>query len=39
LEAMKMENVIASPNDGTVAKVEVDVQEKVDKNHILIRFE
>ena len=39
LEAMKMENVIASPNDGIVAKVEVDVQEKVDKNHILIRFE
>ncbi len=39
LEAMKMENVIASPNEGVVSKVEVEVQEKVDKNHVLIRFE
>ncbi len=38
LEAMKMENVIASPNEGVVSKVEVEVQQKVDKNHVLIRF-
>ena len=39
LEAMKMENVIAAPNDGKVSKIEVLVKEKVEKNQILVRFE
>ncbi|MFT5513354.1 MAG: biotin carboxyl carrier protein [Bacteroidia bacterium] len=39
LEAMKMENVISAPNDGKVSKVEVQIQDKVDKNQVLIRFE
>jgi biotin carboxyl carrier protein len=39
LEAMKMENVIAAPNEGVVAEIAVNIQEKVDKNQVLVRFE
>ena len=38
LEAMKMENSIKSPQAGTIDKVFVSVNEKVDKNHVLISF-
>jgi len=38
LEAMKMENVIKSPGDGIVEKVNVSEKENVEKNHILISF-
>ena len=39
LEAMKMENVIKSPVDGTVNAVHVKAGESVDKNQVLISFE
>jgi biotin carboxyl carrier protein len=39
LEAMKMENAIKSPADGTVASVHVTKGQAVDKNFVLIRFE
>jgi biotin carboxyl carrier protein len=38
LEAMKMENVLKSPSDATVKKIEVKKSDKVEKNQILIRF-
>ncbi|MCB9262053.1 MAG: acetyl-CoA carboxylase biotin carboxyl carrier protein subunit [Flavobacteriales bacterium] len=38
LEAMKMENVIASPCDAMVASIEVKTQQKVDKNAVLVKF-
>ena len=38
LEAMKMENAIKSPQAGIIDKVHISVNEKVDKNHILISF-
>ncbi|MFC2175713.1 biotin/lipoyl-containing protein [Bacteroidota bacterium] len=38
LEAMKMENVIKSPADGTVASVEVEKGNTVEKNEVMIRF-
>ncbi len=39
LEAMKMENVIKSPGDGTVKEVQVKVGDNVDKNQVLVSFE
>ena len=39
LEAMKMENVIKSPVDGTIAVVHVKAGDSVDKNQVLISFE
>jgi len=39
LEAMKMENAIKSPQEGTIASVEVQKQDKVEKNQILIIFD
>lgn len=39
LEAMKMENVIKSPGDGIVAKIQVDEKQSVEKNQVLISFE
>lgn len=39
LEAMKMENVIAAPNDGVVSEVAVKAQDKVDKNQLLVKFQ
>lgn len=38
LEAMKMENVIKSSGDGTVARILVKKGETVDKNQILVEF-
>lgn len=38
LEAMKMENVIKSPGDSVVKKVEVSKGNSVEKNQILISF-
>ncbi len=38
LEAMKMENVIKSPVDGTIKKVRVETGNAVEKNEVLIEF-
>jgi len=38
LEAMKMENVIKSPCDALVSEIPVSVQQKIDKNAVLVRF-
>ena len=38
LEAMKMENVIKSPADGTIASVEVEKGDTVEKNEVMVRF-
>ena len=38
LEAMKMENIIKSPQDGVIKSCEVKVGATVDKNQILITF-
>ena len=39
LEAMKMENAIKSPQDGTIKTVEIQDQQKVEKNQVLITFD
>lgn len=39
LEAMKMENVIKSPREGTIAKVNVKKGQAVEKSELLIAFE
>jgi biotin carboxyl carrier protein len=39
LEAMKMENVIKSPRDGKVKKVNVQLRQPVEKNQVMIEFE
>jgi biotin carboxyl carrier protein len=39
LEAMKMENMIKSPADGTVKKISITKGDKVEKNDILIEFD
>ena len=39
LEAMKMENVIKSPVDGTIAALHVQKGDSVEKNQLLLRFE
>lgn len=38
LEAMKMENVLKSPGDGTVTKVMVKAKDKVEKNQVLLHL-
>ncbi len=38
LEAMKMENVIKSPADGTIASIEVQQGKTVDKNQVMVKF-
>ena len=38
LEAMKMENAIKSPQDGIIDKIQIDKQDKIDKNHTLLSF-
>jgi biotin carboxyl carrier protein len=38
LEAMKMENIIKSPADGTVKKINVKKGQAVEKNQILVNF-
>ncbi|MDE3743579.1 acetyl-CoA carboxylase biotin carboxyl carrier protein subunit [Maribacter polysaccharolyticus] len=39
LEAMKMENVIASPRTGTIKSIAVNKGEAVEKKQLLIEFE
>lgn len=39
LEAMKMENVLKSPNDGTVRKIHADTGKSVEKNYLLLEME
>lgn len=38
LEAMKMENVIKSPTDGTIASIEVQQGKTVEKSQVMVRF-
>ena len=38
LEAMKMENMIKSPTDGTIKKIEVKQGDKIEKNTLLVQF-
>jgi len=38
LEAMKMENIIKSPTDATIKKVEISKGDKIEKNAVLIHF-
>lgn len=38
LEAMKMENIIKSPTDGRIQKVEVAQGSKIEKNQVLVKF-
>ena len=38
LEAMKMENIIKSPGDGVVKKVEESEGDSVEKNQVLVQF-
>lgn len=38
LEAMKMENILKSPSDGVVKKVNVKKGQAVEKNQVLINF-
>ncbi len=39
LEAMKMENVLKSPTDGTVKSLGAAKGDAVEKNHVLLTFE
>jgi biotin carboxyl carrier protein len=39
LEAMKMENSIASPRDGRIKSISVQKTEAVEKNQLLVEFE
>ncbi len=38
LEAMKMENILKSPGDGTVTKLHFSEKDKVEKGQLLISF-
>ncbi len=38
LEAMKMENIIKSPIDGTIKKINVKKGLAVEKNQVLVHF-
>jgi len=38
LEAMKMENIIKSPTDAMIKKVEVSKGDKIEKNAVIMRF-
>jgi len=39
LEAMKMENILKSPTDGKIKKINVEKRQAVEKNQVLINFE
>jgi biotin carboxyl carrier protein len=39
LEAMKMENILKSPSDGIVKKINVEKRQAVEKNQVLVNFE
>ena len=38
LEAMKMENIIKAPGEGTVKQVKIKKGDTVEKNQVLIEF-
>ena len=38
LEAMKMENILKSPGDGTVKAIKIKKGQSVEKNQVLIQF-
>ena len=38
LEAMKMENILKAPADGTVASIKVDLRANVTKGQVLVQF-
>jgi len=39
LEAMKMRNQIAMPRDGVIKSINVEMGERIPKNHIMIEIE
>lgn len=39
LEAMKMENIIKSPEDGVISRIHVAEKDSVNKNALLVSFE
>jgi biotin carboxyl carrier protein len=39
LEAMKMENPIVAPSDGTVKEIKIGEGDKVDTNQVLVVLE
>lgn len=39
LEAMKMENILKSPSDGKIKKINVEKRQAVEKNQVLVNFE
>ena len=39
LEAMKMENILKSPSDGTIKNIFVGIGDKVEKNQIMVNLE
>ena len=39
LEAMKMENVIKSPRDGKIKKLNVQLKQAMEKNQVMLEFE
>ncbi|MCL4145650.1 UNVERIFIED_CONTAM: hypothetical protein GTU68_019273 [Idotea baltica] len=38
LEAMKMENVLKAPGEGSISSIEVSQGDSVEKNQVLIKF-
>jgi len=38
LEAMKMENILKAPTDGTIAGIKVDLRANVTKGQVLVQF-
>jgi biotin carboxyl carrier protein len=39
LEAMKMENILKAPGNGTVRAIKVNVRQNVEKNQVLLEFD
>ncbi|MCL4105942.1 UNVERIFIED_CONTAM: hypothetical protein GTU68_012580 [Idotea baltica] len=39
LEAMKMENIIKSPTDGTIGKIHIEQGNTVDKGQLMVTFD
>ena len=39
LEAMKMENMIKAPGEGTIKSIKITKDENVEKNHLMVVFE
>ncbi|WP_317172157.1 acetyl-CoA carboxylase biotin carboxyl carrier protein subunit [Hymenobacter sp. BRD67] len=38
LEAMKMENILKAPADGTIGSIKVDLRANVTKGQVLVQF-